>query len=395
MTQSKVLTAFIDNVEIGNVSTAQDYLKRLRVFQDFVFRNYNLSLDQLIDTLTTSNELNVYDIISKFIAYIQQERKVSPITVKAYVSTIRTFLETNDVEISPRKFKFKVKKPRVIRKEKEPLHKSDIQVILNACHSIRLKTYVLFLAATATRAEEALSVRISDIDFEKNPATVFIRGEFTKMKTDRTIMLTRELQQHLQQWIQYKYRTRTITRYNNNHARNLPKTVAEKITPAVKENQLLFAIGNIKNEDSFHGLYNNFIGMFEDVLDRLGGKYAQFESSGKRRKITLHSMRRFCKTTISDLGYGDFSEWYLGHKGSSYYNASDPAKIDLFRKIEPSLTFLDQLALERKGADLESRLEFMEQKNYELKEQQKIKDDKINSALEAIEKIKKATGLSF
>jgi hypothetical protein len=40
-------------------------------------------------------------------------------------------------------------------------------------------------------------------------------------------------------------------------------------------------------------------------------------SNQRRRKVTLHSFRRFVKTTISDLGYDDYSEWLIGHSGST------------------------------------------------------------------------------
>jgi hypothetical protein len=46
-------------------------------------------------------------------------------------------------------FKLKVTVPRVIRKHKEALTKEDIIRILEACSdSLKLKTYLLFLAAT-------------------------------------------------------------------------------------------------------------------------------------------------------------------------------------------------------------------------------------------------------
>jgi len=34
----------------------------------------------------------------------------------------------------------------------------------------------------------------------------------------------------------------------------------------------------------------------------------------KESIIPLHSFRRFVKTTISDLGYSDYSEWFIGHR---------------------------------------------------------------------------------
>ena len=72
-----------------------------------------------------------------------------------------------------------------------------------------------------------------------------------------------------------------------------------------------------------------------------------------RREITLHSFRRFVKTTISDLGYADYSEWFISHAGSTYWRKKDSEKVEIFKKIEPYLTFLNVPQLERQGADLQ------------------------------------------
>ena len=47
------------------------------------------------------------------------------------------------------------------------------------------------------------------------------------------------------------------------------------------------------------------------------------DGNENRREITLHSFRRFVKTTISDLGYSDYSEWFIGHSGSTYWRKKD------------------------------------------------------------------------
>jgi hypothetical protein len=36
-------------------------------------------------------------------------------------------------------------------------------------------------------------------------------------------------------------------------------------------------------------------------------------------KITIHSFRRFVKTTVSDQVNDSYSKWFLGHKKSSYW----------------------------------------------------------------------------
>ena len=53
------------------------------------------------------------------------------------------------------------------------------------------------------------------------------------------------------------------------------------------------------------------------------------------KEITFHSFRQFVKSTISDLGYGDYSEWFIGHSGSTYYRKTDKEKAEIFAKIEP------------------------------------------------------------
>ena len=75
-------------------------------------------------------------------------------------------------------------------KNKEALSKEDIIDILNACSDIRLKSHVLLLAATGMRATEALSIRIKDLDLKSSPAKLFVRGEYTKTRTDRIVFLT-------------------------------------------------------------------------------------------------------------------------------------------------------------------------------------------------------------
>ena len=91
-----------------------------------------------------------------------------------------------------------------------------------------------------------------------------------------------------------------------------------------------------------------------------------------RREI----IRRFVKTTISDLGYYDFSE-YFGHSGSTYWRKKDAEKAEIFSKIEPYLTFLNVHQLERQGADIQSKVEELEQLNQSIRDRDKMKDGAI------------------
>lgn len=68
------------------------------------------------------------------------------------------------------------------------------------------------------------------------------------------------------------------------------------------------------------------------------------------------------------MSYGDYSEWFIGHSGSKYWLKKESEKAELFRKIEPYLTFLNIHQLERQGADIQSKVEELEDLNSSLRE---------------------------
>ncbi|HET7285350.1 MAG TPA: tyrosine-type recombinase/integrase [Nitrososphaeraceae archaeon] len=55
----------------------------------------------------------------------------------------------------------------------------------------------MLLAGTGMRATEALSIRIKELDLKSNPARLFVRGVYTKTRTDRIVLLTEEMIQQL------------------------------------------------------------------------------------------------------------------------------------------------------------------------------------------------------
>jgi integrase len=354
-------------------STAYEYLTRLSYFNAFITNEFGrLSIDDVLSRIK-EGVLDPYDILSTYSGYLQNSCNISTTTLKQRVVTIKNFFEYCDIEISPRKFKLKVKLPRIVRKNKEALSKEDIIDILNACSDIKLKTYVILLAATGMRAVEALSIRIKDLDLKSIPSKALVRGEYTKTKTDRSVFLTEEIKQQLKSWLDFKYRTRRVC-YKEQHSDG--KTITEYRTPEKKETDLVFAVYQDTKTPDPNNLYFELIRSFAKTLDRMG-KGAREDGNERRREITLHSFRRFVKSTISDLGYGDYSEWFIGHSGSTYWRKKESEKVELFRKIEPYLTFLNIHQLERHGADIQSKVEELEDVNSSLRERDKVKDDAI------------------
>jgi integrase len=363
-----MVSSYLANVSIVNKATALKYRERLKKFEVFVIEHYDLAIDDIVVQIT-KGKIDVYDMLGIYVQSLNNNF-ISPVTLKNHVITIKNFLEYHDIDISPRKFKIKVRMPKVVRKKKEALSKEEIIEILNVCDNIRLRTYVMLLAGTGMRATEALSIRIKDID--SSPARVFVRGEYTKTKVDRTIFLTEELTQQLKSWLDYKHRTRRVCHQDKQKG----KVITEYRTPDKKDTDLVFAVYQDKMMPNPDSLYEDLRRSFANTLDR-SGKGDREDGNQRRRQITLHSFRRFVKTTISDLGYADFSEWFIGHSGSTYWTKKDSEKAEIFRKVEPYLTFLNIPQLERQGADIQSKVEELEMLNQSLRNRDKLKDDAI------------------
>jgi hypothetical protein len=240
------------------------------------------------------------------------------------------------------------------------------------------------LACTGCRATEALSIRIKDLDLESIPAKVMIRGEYTKTKVDRYVFLTNEIVEQLETWLNFKYRTRRVC----GRDKQTGKLIAEYRTPEKNHDDLVFSIRN-NNTSSINGHkknlnrspgskpqnnYHYIVTLFNKTLDRIG-MGSREDGNEIRRKISFHSMRRYVKSTISDLGYADYSEWFIGHSGSEYWKRKDSEKAEIFKKIEPYLTFLNLPQLERQGADLQTKVEELQLINQSLRENDKVKED--------------------
>jgi integrase len=388
---SLYLAKYIRNVQQANKGTAAQYEYRLSKFEEYIVtaseeekqqrqqqNQEQITLDDVINELKNgnNNKIDPYDLLSDFVAYLEEEESVeNPNTIRYFVTTARNFLEYNDIEISPRKFKLKVRLPKPVIRHKEAVSKEEIREILLKCSNIKLKTYLMLLASTGMRATEALALRHKDFDFDdennnNRQAFVRIRGEFTKTRTDRYVFLTREMVEQCKAWTDFKYRRRRITKVvNTASSSNLSgKAISYWVEPTPSPDDLFFAMPRKRKRSSLRGLYVHMNEDFARTLDRIGFGNRE-DGNESRREITFHSFRRFVKTTISDLGYQDFSEWFIGHSGSTYWRKKDSEKAELFRKIEPYLTFLDITGLESKGADMETKTEQLMTENVSLKQQ--------------------------
>ena len=318
----------------------------LSTYKDSSYNRFNgeHNVDSIID-LILHNQMNVYELLDNFVSYEgskKNQEKNKPQSIKTHLVGIKSYFAYYDIDIIPSKFKRKVKIPKNLTEKEEPIDAADIRKILLSCNNRRLKTYLLILASGGLRAVEGCAIRIKDINFKVKPTMIHIRAEYVKTRVGRDIYISDEATRYLNQWLDWKYRER-----NRN------------------PDDLVFNTFNLKSKPEI--LYIKIGTEFTKVL-KIAGLDERKEGM-RRRKITLHSLRRFVKTVISDQVGGDYSEWFLGHNGSVYYTKKESERREIYlTKCMKYLTFLDYTALEARGKSIESKLSEKDREMQAIKE---------------------------
>jgi integrase len=372
---------FLSSKERGSVYHNVCYKTSLAYLYQFLNAKYsNLTLETIIDSINPDN-IDVYKLMDEFVAYLSQPKGLSQSSINQYLTCIKSYLQYHDVDIVPYKFKKRVVLPKIPREDEQPIDEKDIRSILLQCHNRRLKTYLLVLASSGVRATEACAIRVRDCNFNESPTRLHIRPEYTKTKRSRDIYISDEASRYLKEWIEYRFRIDI----------NKTKRLDEKIGDC-----LVFQVHKVKKwKIPPRSIYVKLLEQFHTVLDAVDFGQKK-DSVPRRRKITLHSFRRFVKTTIADtLAGSDYSEWFLGHTKSSYYVSKPSVRAEIYaNKCMKYLTFLEYSTLEASGKSLEARIEEIakekqimsqkyEQQMQELREQT---DRKLNDIISMIQK---------
>ena len=344
---------FLSSKERGTVYRNLGYKTSLAYLYQFLGVKYSsLTLETIIDSINRKT-IDVYKFLDEFVAHLSQTKNLSQSTIHQYLTSVKSYLQYHDVDIVPYKFKKRVVLPKIPREDELAIDQNDIRTILLQCHNRRLKTYLLVLASSGVRATEACAIRLCDINFNESPTKIHIRAEYTKTKRSRDIYISDEARDYLKDWIEYKF--------------GITLSGTAKIDRQIEE-CLVFQVHKIKvRKVTPKSIYNKIMRQFHNVLDNADFDQRK-DGMPRRRQITLHSFRRFVKTTISDSPAGrDYSEWILGHSKSSYWVNKPAVRAEIYAtRCMKYLTFLDYSTLEATGKTIEAKMNELE------KEKQKM-----------------------
>jgi integrase len=362
--------SFLESVSRNSKYSAGVYGTGLVYFSSFLtYKGLNHTPETILEPLG-KNEINIYELFDRFVAFLVSTRLSIP-TVRLHVAAIRSYLAYHDIDVTPSKFKRKVRMPKLYREDEEPIDAEDIRKILLACNNRRLKSYLLVLASGGMRAIEALAIRLKDCDFSFSPTKVHIRKEYSKTRVARDIYISDEATKYLKQWIDWKYRDK-----------------GDELTKKKDPNDLVFGVYNTVNEPNPHNLYPKMLGEFERLLTVVGLDERKEEGRRSRRKVTLHSLRRHAKGVISNQVNQDYSEWYLGHSKSPYYTLKESERREIYAtKCMKYLTFLDYQMLEATGKNIEAKLTEKEREIEMLRQRDSTNTDAIASLSDKMQEL--------
>lgn len=361
------LVAFLNSVERNSTGSKNAYLSGLRHLNNFIIRKYsNYNCETILQPLL-KNKINIYELFEGFISYLLETRiGMAPKSISLYVTAIRSYLAYYDIDVITSKFRRKVRMPKIYREDEEPIDGSDVRKLLLSCNNRRLKTLILVLASGGMRVGEALATRNMDLDFTASPAKFHIRKEYSKTRVARDVYISEEASECLKKWLDWKY---------NNPDRQ------RKFKPE----DLVFTVYQSKNP---LGLYTKIWHEFDRLLKIVGMDDKKEGGIGNRKKITLHSFRRFVKTIISNQVGRDYSEWFLGHSKSPYWTLKEVGRREIYAtKCMKYLTFLDYSTLEITGKNIESKLLEKDKEIQLLKQHESYNADAIVTLSDQVRKL--------
>ncbi|MFL6412673.1 MAG: tyrosine-type recombinase/integrase [Nitrososphaeraceae archaeon] len=361
ITDYKAVNIFLSSISRNSLSSKYSYQSGLAHFQKFLKQKYPRYDIQTVPKSLSNKELDMYTLLDEFVSYLMKEvPNLTSNSIKLYMAAMRSYLAYYDIDVIPSKFKRKVKMPKQYREDEEPLDVSDIRKILLSCNNRRLKTYLIILASSGLRATEGCALRLHEVDFSVNPTKIHVRKEYSKTKVSRDVYISDEATHYLKQWIDWKYRDKG------------------EWTKEKEEDELIFSVYRISNEANPYHLYGKMALEFEKLLATIGMDDRKEDGLKIRRKITLHSFRRFVKTVISDQAGQDYSEWFLGHSKSPYYTKKEPQRREIYTtKCMKYLTLLDYTTLEATGKNIEAKLSEKEKEIQLLRQRDSMNSDAI------------------
>ncbi|MFH0748732.1 MAG: site-specific integrase [Candidatus Bathyarchaeota archaeon] len=337
--------------------TVQNYRYALKVFFRNIYGEGSLGdLAQKYFDETRDYEKDLQD----FLASIKNH---SPKTVNLLLSSVRTFLLENGVELPQlfwKRLRGRVRGSRARTEDKVPSN-IELKKIIRA---LPLNGQALFLTLTSSgmRIGECLQLQLNDIDLLSDPAKVTVRAGYSKSGNSRTTFISSEAKEVLQEWLKNR--------------EDYFKTV-EARSQTKKDPNLIFP--------------------FSDMNARYLWNLALKKSSNGEKDANTgyhlshpYVLRKFFRSKMATLIPVDIVEALMGHEGyltEVYRRYSVEDLAEFYKKGESSLHIFTngqelsklKVEIEEKNKQLQTIVNGLATENMELKDTVKTMKDQLTT----------------
>lgn len=319
--QDRNRETYFDSIEVQDQLTVTMKKRTLKQFSQFCQARFKQSDESIISELlkqkTNDMTVNSCDLLQQYVNFTS--KKLSPSTIKIYLSHVRTYLNYRGIKLSSQDMA-SVNFPREVIEEKYPLSKDDIRLILDNSN-YQHKTLYLTLASSLMRIGEACQLRKKDFDTTKERIVIHIPPKIAKFKKARTTFISKEA---------YPYVMKRLSQ--------------------IEDNDLVFG-----SSESKHNSTINEEEYFSRRIDKLFPHLERYSTN--RRKISLHSFRAFGITKAVRTVGDSFACILAGQKGylSMYKRFTEEEKLQDYLKLEPEFFIYENFGVsdESKNEEIE------------------------------------------
>ena len=174
--------------------TKSQYWEGLRRLEEFCQQIFGHSTEKEIEEIIKSQrkqEGRAYRTLDALVGWMD-ERGLSPNTISGYMSVTKGYLRYNDVIIPEEQYKTRVKLPMKYQIPDELLTKETIQLLVQSKIDPRLKVLIYLLSSSGLRLQEALTLKMRDVELDEKPPRINLVGQFTKNGQPRETYTTIE-----------------------------------------------------------------------------------------------------------------------------------------------------------------------------------------------------------
>lgn len=290
---------------LNSKSTKDSYTWAVRGFLEAIFKHKTVDLEQAVERYFSKKRDYEKDIRTFQVAL----KSRPPKSQRFALSVIRNFLLENDVELKAlfwKRVSRQIKGSKARTNDKVPSN-ADLKSIL-AYMPIQGRALYLVLSSSGMRIGEALALSLSELDLKSDPPRVLIRGENSKTGDNRTVFLSSEAKEALEDWLKVR-------------DRYLKGAISKSHRWKDSEDSRVFPF---TTQNAYVIWYN--------ALEKAGFK-AKDNGTG-RYTIHPHVLRKFYRTRLGGVIHVDIVEALMGHEGYLTNEYRRPSEEDLAKSYK-------------------------------------------------------------